>query len=87
MKAKQRAEYKSNLKRVLIYLLILFPIIIIFSFIFSAIGIKSSPLIIFMDIIIGGALCFLFEIFYVKMKDKKETENKIKPKKFDPYAD
>ena len=87
MKAKQKRELKNSYKRSFTYLLLCFPVILISSIGLSALGVESSSLKIFIGVVLGGALCFIFEVVYLKRRDKKAEEDKNEPKKHDPFAD
>ncbi|MEG1499520.1 MAG: hypothetical protein RR400_00395 [Clostridia bacterium] len=74
-----------DLKRVGIYLLILFPVLFLLSFLFSYINL-SSMLSTFLVVVIGLALYALFELFYYFVISKKK-KSKEEIKKHDPFAD
>jgi lipopolysaccharide export LptBFGC system permease protein LptF len=79
----EKKRFKLELKRIGIYLLILVPVLIFVSAIFSIYNINSG-LSIFLIVIIGIAFCVIFELIYFLFSKRKEKT--ILDKK-DPYSD
>lgn len=78
-------EYKKVLKRLGIYILIVIPVFIGMTYLFSLVNLPM-PIAILINVVIGALLCLLFEIIYVNLKKKREEKNKNNTTK-DPFAD
>lgn len=87
MKTKQKNELKSTFKRIAIYLAIVFPFVLISTIGLNLLGANSSVLNVFVGVLVGGTLCFVLEVKYIKQQDKLAQQAKTQPKKHDPFAD
>ena len=83
MQKDVKKQYKKEVKRIFIWLLILLPFLAVITFCFSYFLNMSNGLNIFLLVIIGGFGVLLLEFIYRKVQEKKEKQ----PKKRDPYAD
>ncbi len=83
MQKEIKKQYKKDVKRIFIWLLILLPFLAIISFCFTYFLNMNNFLNIFLLVVIGGFGVLLLEFVYKKIQDKKMA----KPKKEDPYSD
>ncbi len=78
-----KKQYKKDVKRIFIWLLILLPFLAVITFCFTYFLNMNNALNIFLLVIIGGFGVLILEFIYKKVQEKKAN----KPKKPDPYAD
>lgn len=83
---KNARAIKSDYKRVGLYILVVFPVIIATTILFT---ILNWPLwvMIFTNVVLGLAFCFIVYVISDKIKQKKIEKQKREPKKIDPFAD
>lgn len=83
MQKDVKKQYKKDVKRIFIWLLIMLPILAVVTFCFSYFLNMNNTLNVFLLVIIGGFGVLILELIYKKVQEKKEKQ----PKKRDPYAD
>lgn len=83
MQKDVKKQYKKDVKRIFIWLLIMLPILAVITFCFSYFLNMNNVLNVFLLVIIGGFGVLILELIYKKVQEKKEKQ----PKKHDPYAD
>ena len=83
MRKDVKREYKRDVKRMMIFLLIMLPFLAVITFCFDYFLHMDRVLNIFLLVVIGGFGVLIMELIYKKIQDKKAE----KPKKKDPYAD
>ena len=75
-------NYLKTIKRFGIYLLIVLPVFVVLTYLFSLVNLNTT-LAVVINVVIGCLLCLLFEIIYVNFKKKRQNSLKTK----DPFAD
>ena len=83
MRRDVKRQYKKDLKRIFIFILIMLPVLILASFCLEYFLHISGGWNMFLLVVIGGFGVLLMELIYSKVQKSKAN----KPKKKDPYAD
>ena len=83
MQKDVKRQYKADIKRIMIWVLIMLPFLAVITFCFSYFLQMNNTLNVFLLIIIGGFGVLICELIYAKIQSAKAN----KPKKRDPYAD
>lgn len=62
------------------------PVVLVVSFLLTLASLPTW-LIVLINIVVGGAVCFVVYIIYDKIEEKKKQKEKTEPKKYDPFSD
>ena len=82
----RKHEYKKNIKRVWVCLLVLIPVILGLTIAWSDLSLPFW-LAMILNVLIGGLICLLVFIISDKIEQKKRVKKLLNPKDDDPFAD
>lgn len=80
-------EYKKTLKKGFLFIILSLPFMAIVSFLLSYFFNVPLWLNIFVNVLLGMILCFVFYLISVKIENRKKKKELTDGKPFDPFAD